>query len=495
MAIINSILAVFFSLVYNNLFIRNYGSATNGLISTLNQFVSMFTIIEGGFTTAAIVATYEPIVNKNYDLLNSILYTTKRVFRKIGAIIVIAVLFLGSIYINFIDSPFPYAQTFLLLLISVLSTGFSLLFMTQYSILLNGANKEYVRVQISLVCRCITWFASIILIMRKDSVLLVFSLNLINIFLNTIFLKLYEHRSFPQITYKGTYNRQLIRGTGDVFFQKIANTIFTSTDLVLISVFISLASASVYNLYYQVYKSILTLLLDIAQAPFNSFGQIAAENDREKLLKYFNMYQFAILICASAILTITGVMIIPFIKIYTRKISDYNYLFPSLAILFFMQIFAQVVNRPYGILLNTTGNFKMQNKQCALAAVINIIVSVAFINQLGINSIILGSFVGTLIILVMNIYQAYNRVLETSFVRATKNIVINFGLGTMLIVLSLKIEITPNNYLKWIFDSLISAFVVIFVFLTSNFIIEKETTKLILQSLLRKIKKSEKINI
>ena len=77
-SILNSVLLVLFNLIYNNLVIRYFGSSINGLISTLNQFVSLFSIIEGGFTTAAVVATYEPMVRSDYSRLNSILHTTRR---------------------------------------------------------------------------------------------------------------------------------------------------------------------------------------------------------------------------------------------------------------------------------------------------------------------------------------------------------------------------------------------------------------------------------
>ena len=61
-SIINSIIIMLLNLIYNKAVITVYGSSVNGLISTLAQFVSLFTIIEGGFTTASIVATYELLV-------------------------------------------------------------------------------------------------------------------------------------------------------------------------------------------------------------------------------------------------------------------------------------------------------------------------------------------------------------------------------------------------------------------------------------------------
>ena len=141
--IINSAISAVLSLVYNNLVIKTYGSNVNGLISTLTQFISMFSIIEGGFTTAAVVAIYKPLVEKDYKKLNDILYTAKRTFLKISIVITGAVLVGGSLYLLFIDSPFSYAKTFLLLIACLTVTSLSLGFQTSYSILLQGDNKAF----------------------------------------------------------------------------------------------------------------------------------------------------------------------------------------------------------------------------------------------------------------------------------------------------------------------------------------------------------------
>jgi len=482
MSVINSIASVLFSLTYNNLLIQNYGSKVNGLISTLTQFVSLFSIIEGGFTTAVVVALYKPIITSNYEELNSILYTAKRTFQKIGSEITICVLISGIVYIKLIDSPFNLLKTSLLLVISVCSTALSISYVSQYSVLLQGENKEYIIINISLFCRLFTWIISMILMINNHDIIVVYAINIINIALNILFLKAYNQNKYPYVTYKGKIDHKCISGTKDVLFQKIANTIFTSTDLVIISVFISLSSASVYNLYYQIYRAVFTLLTSIAQAPFNSFGLLANDNTKkDSLNEMFNIYQHLVLIISTVGLTVTGIIIIPFIRVYTINITDFKYVYPVLSILFFSQIYSQIINRPYGIILNVTGNFKMQNIQCGIAAVVNILASLAFIKPLGINSIILGSFIATLIILFMNIHQAYNHVLHTQAFRALINISLNYGISILLIILSYKLNIHCKNYYHVIAFALVFTLIVSSIILFLNLLIDKKSTVKVLQ--------------
>ena len=494
-SVLNSVLSIVFSLVYSNLVIRTFGSQVNGLISTLTQFVSLFTIIEGGFTTAAVVAVYSPILNHDHKKMNDILYTAKVFFFRVGMIVTLSVLLLGSIYILMIDSPYSYGRTFLLLVLSVSITGSSLCFLSKYSVLLQGNNKEYMQVLFALISRAVTWLLSIIFIIKGFDIVIVFSMNLLNVIINVLLSLLYEKKKFKEVTYRGKNDKSLIKGTGDVFFQKIASTIFTSTDLVLISVFVSLSYASVYNLYFQVFHAVMVMLSAVAQAPFNSFGQLYNEKDGAiKFQEYFDVYQHLVLIISTVIMTITGCLIIPFVKIYSSRITDFNYVYPALAVLFFSQMFSQIINRPYGTALNATGHFKMQNIQCALAAVINIIVSLAFINLLGIHSIVLGSFIGTLIILIMNVYQAYGKVLQVSAKRIVANICINYVFSLVVIFCSIKLALAPSSFLSLfglaiIFGLFITAFVLIL-----NLIIDKKRTVNALVYLRTIVKKNRSSN-
>lgn len=450
-SVLSSIILMLLNLVYNNFLISIYGSNVNGLISTLTQFVSLFTVLEGGFTTAAIVSVYKPIVDKDYNSLNDILYTAKMTFGKVGLIISLCVLVLGSGYIFMIDSVLSYRDTYILLLISVLSTSLSICALSKYNILLQGDNKEYKLIQINTLCKMIVWIVSIVLILRRCNILIVYFLNVINILLSVIILKYYVNRKYKMITYRGKYNKKLILGTGDVFFQKIANSIFTSTDLILISAFIGLAASSVYNLYYQFFSSILSFLVSIIQAPFNSIGQMVnTEAEKNKVNSFFMIYQHFALMLTTFFLTVTGAIIIPFIKIYTRNISDCNYIDYGLVLLFFTQIFVQIVNRPFGILLNATGNFKMQNKQCFWAAIVNLGVSYVALKRYGTHGIVFGSFCGTLIILVMNIYQTYKNILKESSMRNCINIILNYILGISLIILSFYLmKDREIGYIEW----------------------------------------------
>ncbi|KFN85832.1 hypothetical protein B279_07540 [Streptococcus equinus ATCC 33317] len=60
-----------------------FGSDVNGLVSSLNQFLSYITLIEGGITGVIIANLYKPLVDNDSDRLSSIVVTSNIFLKKL----------------------------------------------------------------------------------------------------------------------------------------------------------------------------------------------------------------------------------------------------------------------------------------------------------------------------------------------------------------------------------------------------------------------------
>ena len=63
-----------------------FGSNVNGLVSSLNQFLSYITLVEGGISGVIIANLYKPLVDGDNDKLSSVMVTSDRFYKKIGCI-------------------------------------------------------------------------------------------------------------------------------------------------------------------------------------------------------------------------------------------------------------------------------------------------------------------------------------------------------------------------------------------------------------------------
>ena len=57
-----------------------YGSDINGLITSIGQFISYFSLVEAGLAAATIYALYAPLANDDHDKINSIVTASKQFY-------------------------------------------------------------------------------------------------------------------------------------------------------------------------------------------------------------------------------------------------------------------------------------------------------------------------------------------------------------------------------------------------------------------------------
>ncbi|WP_165253995.1 hypothetical protein [Adlercreutzia sp. ZJ304] len=460
-SVINVGIVALFGLIYTQKLMEVYGSSINGLISTLIQFVSLFTALEGGLTTAAIVALYGPVVNQNYKKIGLILGNMRKVFIIIGVCIAALTLPLGIVYIDIIDSPISYNQTLAMLVITIINVVISIAFQSNFIVIFSGFNKQFIQYILSTIARTITWIAAMMLIVTNQNIVIVYLVYSTSIVLSVTFFWIWKRHSLKEVTYCRTKKLKLPNGSRDVFVQKIANTVFTSTDLVVISAGVSLTQASIFFVYNQIFMLLSNVLSSIANAPANSLGHLHNDLQETHFIERLSIYQNLIIIIASILLTSASMSILGFIRIYTRNVSDTGYIFPVLVFLLYTQYYLIFCNRPFGTTLNITGNFKDQNAQCIVAAIVNVFVSIILVKLLGVLGAVIGSICGVVIIFSVGLVKCVKRGLILKTHKVILLLGCNYVLGLMLIYWSIFFcYFEPTNYITWGLMTLLYACIV-----------------------------------
>ena len=102
---ITNILLQFFTLlsgfIIPKLILSYFGSEVNGLVSSLNQFLSYITLLEGGVTGVITAALYKPLVEKDTCRINSVIKTSSIFYRKIALIFFVYTIILHNYYSAF----------------------------------------------------------------------------------------------------------------------------------------------------------------------------------------------------------------------------------------------------------------------------------------------------------------------------------------------------------------------------------------------------------
>ena len=136
----------------------------------------------------------------------------------------------------------------------------------------------------------------------------------------------------------------------------------------------------------------------------------------EILKKRFEQYELLTFISCYILFTTTAILFIPFIAIYTKGISDVNYIRYGLSISFCIAEFFSCVKLVYENVVFAAGKFKETKRMAYIEAVINILVSILLARIIGLIGVLVGTIcAGVFRTLMYNTYVSKNIVHRSSW--------------------------------------------------------------------------------
>lgn len=362
----------FLGIVVTRLVISYFGSDFNGLNSTVNQIINVLLIFEGGFTLASNVALFGPISSEDYKTSNGILKATRLKFKKLGIIFLVVGIIVAIIYSFAVKTDLSKEFVFTVILLAVIPQAVNLYFTTTYRVLLQSQQKEYIISVFTALTIGLGHLVNIILIKNSGQMWMVRFVTMCFALLNSFLITVYTRKKNKFLDFSVKPRPELIKGTDDVIVQKITGVIYTSWPIVFLSISSSGGTilASVYAVYNNVFVMLKSLLRGIIDAPRLGFGQMLTEKKREEVWPAFKEYEYVAVFFTFITMTTACGMIMPFISLYTRGITDINYYDKLLAILLVLIGTVELLHIPSGHMINMSGNFKLSKNfqiiACAL---------------------------------------------------------------------------------------------------------------------------------
>lgn len=424
--LLSTLLPGLFSLIVNYLVINRYGSDVNGLIATIAQFTGLLTIFEGGFSLASNVALYKPYIENRKNEVNEILSATRIVYLRLGSItsIVIALLTLIGPYIFKTDVDRIVVS--LLILITTGHLAMNFFIFSKYTVIFNASQTEYILEFIQVGINTLSQIISMILIISGSSFIVFKLVALIVPILRYPIVRYFFKVKFPEVDYKSpTKNFQAIKTTGNVFIQNIASIIFSSTDILILSIVVGTKIASVYAVYSFVYAFVKGILMSMISAPFNAFGQIHSEGNLKDLSSFFKIFQWFSMTVTTIFLVSVQSVIIPFVRLYTQRVTDVEYVIPLVAFLFSINAFFEIYLNVFGSIANSSGKFKEMRNISLVGAIINLGLSLLLVHKYGIVGVLLGTLIAYIFMMIQQSHLVNQKILKHGISQTIRIILIN----------------------------------------------------------------------
>lgn len=435
------------------LILTAYGSSVNGLIASITQFLSYLGLAEAGISSAAVVSLYLPIANKNKHSIDSILSATKQFYYRSGMLFLSCLLVMVWLYPLFLQQQLSSLFVREMIIILASSNLVDFFFLGKYKVLLTADQKGYVVTNIQTLGTIINLLISAWLIYLQMNILIVKATATAIYMMRFFLVKLYVDKNY-QVNFQAKPNHQALGQRWAALLHQITGIIVNNTDIVLLTIMLgskSLLEVSVYTVYNMINSAMNGLYNSFINGLSAGFGELASKKEMDTLKCSFSNYEYLFFIILFIGVTCMGILIMPFVSLYTRGIHDVNYIRPTVGILFTSIMLMQNIRTPSLTIIAAHGHYRETRHQAILEAIINLSVSIALIGKYG----IVGALIGTLCSysyrsIEIMIYNA-KRLIPGIGWQTTKRVLRNSVL--MIILLLLGSRYVPqrvDNYINWI---------------------------------------------
>lgn len=487
--LMTQLIIIALGLIVPRIMITNYGSDTNGLTNTLTQIFSYVALLEAGIGQSTKNALYKPITEKDKDGICRILSVSRKYYWKITKSYAGVVILMAALLPFVLKTELSAKTVFAVVFFEGMSGVIRFMFTENWMQLLMAEGKGYVQANITLITRLLTYGVKIVLACMKVNIVAIqfgfFCVSLIQLAI----YKWYIKKNYGWIKYdlKSCENIELPDKNAYVLTE-IAWTVFSSTDMILLSILFSTALSSVYSVYNLVYSNISGLMNSVYTSLIYLLGQAYSENLR-KYEQVHDEFELMFMTGAAILMSCCSVLGIPFVRLYTKGVTDTNYIYIYLPILFGLIQILSWDRYVSGNLSGIAGYAKIVSKISVAEAVSNIVLSVILAPKLGLYGITLATVISLVFKLIYLTYLGNVVILKRSIRKSCFKIIAYlasyFSISFAFVIKPLAIE----SFVQFILYGVITFLFVSLAYGVVAYFLDRQTFKSLIKSVGLKKKK------
>lgn len=446
--VVGQVVILVLGFVIPRLMIHGYGSDTNGLLSTITQIFTYMALLEAGIGQAARNALYKPIVEGDRDRISYISSVAQAYFRRISIYYFMGVIILALVLPRLLKSNVDPLTISLITLLQGMSGVISFYFIQTKSVMLVADGKGYIYNGINVLARACSYLFQILFAIKGLNIVFVQVSFLIITIIKVLCYRLYFRSNYSWLNSNLPVEGEKLNDRNAYIVTEIAWTMFSSTDLIVLSVFVDTRLSSIYSVYSMVYSGINAMVNAVYSNLIYLLGQYY-HRDRDAYMKLHDAFNSIFFGGMTSLMSVTYLLIIPFIKLYTEG-ADINYVYNSLPLMFCL---VQIISWSRYISGNLTciaGYAKPVSVISLIEAITNIVLSIILVRKFGINGVLFATVIALPIKVIYCTYVTEKIILGRSIWNSMKILLLNYCLFGALVLLSKYISIHVNSAFSFI---------------------------------------------
>lgn len=390
-SIIYQFVALICGFILPRFFLSCYGSAVNGLVTSITQFLGFISLAECGVGAVVQSTLYKPLAENDMTSVSKITLSSNRFFRKIAYLLLVYVAILMAVYPLINIEIFDYLFTMILIFVISISTFAQYYIGMTYKLLLNADQLGFIQYTIHTTALIINTLLCILL-MKIGAPVQSVKLTSSIIFLIQPLLLSYIAKKKYNLDHKITLTEEPIKQKWNGMAQHVATVVLGNTDTVVLTLLSTLENVSVYGVYHLVVHGVKQIILSTTNGMQAMLGNMLAKNEIEKLNNTFDYIEWILHSLVTFAFSVAAILIIPFVQVYTADITDANYIVPVFAYLITLAQASYCIRLPYNIMVLAAGHYKQTQNSAIIEMTINVVLSVVLVFKFGLIGVALGTF-------------------------------------------------------------------------------------------------------
>lgn len=430
---ITSNFLIFFLKVFLTFFVRKIliikiSQTYIGLNGLFSNILSILSLAELGLGSAIGFSLYKPLANKNDKEISSLMSFYRKAYMLIGTSITI----IGICLIPFLKIIVkePIENMILIYLLFLINTS-SLYFISYKDVLITSDQKQYKLTWINLIFTILLNVGELAILFITGNficyLIIQFAINIIQRICTNIFIT----RQYKNIEFK-TKNKLEIKKKNEIFknikamfFHKVGDSMVNATDNIIISTVIDINTVGIYSNYFFIVSFLTNLASIIYSGILASLGNFIVTENTERKYEMFNKTNFL----GFTIFSYFSVLLINVFNIGIEIIANKDYILNiSTVLLIILNFYITGVRIASSNMKTAAGIFDLDKYTPIIQAVINIFTSVILAKFIGLNGVLIGTLLSSILPSIQRPYIVYKYILKEKCMEYFKEYAMNLAL-------------------------------------------------------------------
>lgn len=380
-------------IVSRTVFIRYIGEELLGLNTTFTSFLYTFSLAELGFQNAIAFNLFKPLKENNAAEVIEIVNVYKIIYRVVGIFFVAASVASIPLLPLITKNVEITNKIRIYYLIQALASSCTY-FLAYKRTILYADQKDYVCKFVDLITNVIFRALQILAIVFLHSYFVYIILQLIQVYVNNVIIHCMCGKYYPylhKVRFNKIYAKRLFQDAKQIFAGRLAGYVYSATDNLIVSKVIGTVQVAFLGNYTTITANMKMLINGLVYPVTPIIGNyLAGDENTTKQKKNLGVYTHLRFIVTLVLLIPTLVLVDDFILIW---IGSKYILQPVIKVLLVADLYLFLIQGACSDYITGRGLFRQDKYVIITGAVMNIVLSLAFVGRWGMAGVLAGTVI------------------------------------------------------------------------------------------------------